>query len=444
MNIINNVSFEFFIYLKKDLLRDSTTTKRNTTINDLNIDCKILIVERLSFTDLVAVADVSSTFSIAAANVFKRTFANFPIRFVTPERQIDADHRDKMIIISRLETIKSVLAHFGHLISHLELNKIYGKFEGHQTTLISQLINLHCSDTLKQLSLTIEVFGNEFFDSTTKPFEKVEQLTIRGDYITLGNGRLSLNELFPKMIKLKMYAKVRDSNCIDDTFANLKNLSIFNGKRRENGQGMPFYLEDEDVERFILKNKQIRNLNLECKSSEFLRFISQNLPDLEALTIKFYFEDTVDPREFAFENVRYLATQHLSGRLPRGFRNLEVYRHRYSKDWRKTWMDILRNNTNVKEFELYSCRILNEEDLIEASHLIPNVVKLTLGIDAEISDDRIIEFVVNNQILKTIRLNRVRPFHGLAERMEREIGDEWDIFVDDRYVLDLNRKENVE
>lgn len=438
---IINVSIEFFIR-KKDSLRDSATAKRRSkTINDLDIDCKILIFERLAFFDLVAVAKVSSSFSTSAASVFKRSFANVPIRFETPDREHDDDHRGTFIVISRLETIQSVLVHFGRFISHLELHKPGGVFEGHQIKLISQLINSYCSDSLKRLTLYIEAFGSTFFESLTKPFEKVDHLKIQGDYYNpFGNGKLNLKQLFPKMTKLDMFAKVRNPNCIDETFANVTQFSVLNEKRVN--KGMPFYLDDQDVKRFILKNPQIRNLSVECRSSQFLWFISQNLPNLEALEIKSYFEDTVDPRDFAFENVRYLTTQHLAGRLPNGFRNLEVFKYRFSKEWRKPWKDILRNNSNLREFELYSSRLIDEADLNEISQLIPNVVKLSLGIGAEISDDRIIEFVTNNQVLRTIRLNRVRVFHELAERMEGEIGDQWHIFVDDRYVLYLNRKEN--
>lgn len=424
----------------KDLLRGSITAKRNTTFNDLNFDCMLLIVEQLNFTDLVAVAEIGSSFSTAAANVFKQHFANIPICFETPDRPTN-NHDEispKKIVISRSETIKKVLTYFGHLISNLELYKTRGESERPQILLISELINLHCSDTLKRFTLNVDVFGDAFFESITKPFVKLEYLMMRGVYHNV----IFPTKLFPSITKLKMHAKVTDSYFINGTFANLTHFSVINEKRRANENGMPFYLEDEDVKRFILKNPQIRSLSLECKSSKFLWFISQNLPDLEALTIKFYFEDTVDPREFAFENVRYLATQHLSGRLPRGFRNLEVYKHRFSKDWRNTWMDVLRNNTNIKEFELYSSRLLDEEELIEISQLIPNVVKITLGIGQVVPDDRIIEFVANNQVLKTIRLNRVREFNELAERMEQEIGDQWHISVDDRYVLYLHRKEN--
>lgn len=381
---------------------------------------------------------------MAAEDVYNRTLANVPIRFVTPDRKIDYQYpKVDTIEIANFDTIKSVLIHFGRLITKLELDARQGKLDKkrteEQTKFISNLINLHCSETLKELTLLIVIDGFDVFDNFVKPFDKIEYLLLWGDFQTLGNKYLGLNELFPAMNNLVLRAKITDSKGIDTHFPNLRHISVTNFPKGKNER----YLDDDDIKRFISKNQQIQNITLTCESTELLWFISENMPQLNELFISFFTGDPEDQRDYAFENVRSLTIEHFRGRLPNGFRKLEVFKMLYSSDSWRSWKDLLRNNTNLRHLDTYQSLSFGENELDELTQLIPNVETLRIPIHAELSDDSIINFIKANEKLKKVHFNRVRVFSETAARLQQEIGHEWHIFVDDRYRMYLDRRDEV-
>lgn len=411
-------------------------SRHHKTFDDLNDDCKLLILEQLSVYDLFTVAELSSSFSKAAVNVYNRTLAKVPIRFIaTRNPGMHAPYPQlKYIAITDFNSTKSILKHFGSVISKLEFyaNRNHGSF-------ISNLINLHCSDTLKELN--IETFDCEIFDNFVKPFKKVKRLIIEHAHRTLRNEHLEFNEQFPALENLELRAMVCNSSDIVVHFPNLRRFHVLNKPKRQNGQHVMAYLNDDDVKRFILKNPKIQSISLRCDTNDFLWFISENLPQLNELTLNDFNGDPGDQREFAFENVRSLKTDNLRGHLPNGFRDLEVLKMHNSVDWQASCLDLLEKNKDLKQLEIMQTIYRNAVDLNLLIGLIPNVVTLELHISYGVSDNSIVNFIEANEMLEKVFFYRSKTFEETAAYLEETIGNEWDIFVENQFCLYLNRKE---
>lgn len=112
---------------------------------------------------------------------------------------------------------------------------------------------------------------------TSKPFTVLEDLKIKGEYITMANSTLSFAELYPAIRQLDMHAqKTIDKECIVQTIKQLEHLTLLSKFTN---------VLESDYEKMLKHNSHIQNLELFYSSPKFLNMVNDILPSIKKLAI---------------------------------------------------------------------------------------------------------------------------------------------------------------
>lgn len=421
-------------------------TKENHSkahIHDLDMDCLMLIFEELEIVELLAIAEASPVLSYAAAEIYRRNFSKKSVRFVTPYNEAsDIRISDQIINIRNLVTAVRIVKHFGHLISHLEITQYGRNCRGGDKLMINNLINYYCSESLTQL--TLDINEADFFDCMNKPFINIKDLSIEGDFKSLNSKSFQFNELFPAIKSLNLRSpSILDTSCIDRKFHHLQKLSVSRVNHKYSK-----HLAEDDIKKLILKNPQIQNLTLEYESRSYLRFISENLLQLETLKLAFYDElKSNDKEEIRFENVKYFEMENcfdISAPKNVTMNKLEEFKTGTYSTSGYAWMDLIEKSANLKKLHIDGCALDNQE--FETFARIPtNAVEIFAKLAPGVSYSSIIILAKNNQELRKIHLKKTHlGFHIInMTQLRQELADNWDISESNSHI-ELTRKQNVQ
>lgn len=373
--MINKNSLEiipFFLFKQISLGNDLNQLNNQTGLKfvDLNEDVQILVLENLDFDDLLSFSETSQYFSALAKTIFNRKFSH---KFVEMKSESACYPDDAgRIYLRDEEKTRRVLGQFSSSIYKLKVN--YGESYDLEETIaeaMSKLINLHCADTLTEI--TINDKYNLFFGQITKPFTSVESVELNGDFKNVSSGVLNFDEIFPAMKILSLsISKLRRINQIFLNFPNFVELRVH------------FYdwyheriLGESDFEQILKMNPQIRSLKMHSPSENVLRIANKLLPNLEILRIEpsWYDEIFNSGPKISFKNVKILElkptdnTMHIDGFLEGiEFKNLEELHAMLLQEvvefsW---WISFIEKNKHLKKFHS-----------IEGCVFDNNIVKLT-------------------------------------------------------------------
>lgn len=222
----------------KNLTKNSNDFQSNEVKNkmkfiDLNVDCLLLILERLDFAELLNVAEINDEFSTLAADVFRRQYSQFQIVirevFPLPDNstellnvagmEIDMETIDRVNkdlwrhvkeppIVSKFENsnqielktgdqILNTFKHFGHAIKRFRSNVCLGNGRC-QTELIGRLINKYGVESLTDLFIV--KIAETFLKHIEKPLINVNSLSFQGNDNSVDCRNIRLKELFPAVL----------------------------------------------------------------------------------------------------------------------------------------------------------------------------------------------------------------------------------------------------
>ncbi|XP_055306348.1 uncharacterized protein LOC129570676 isoform X1 [Sitodiplosis mosellana] len=308
--------------------------------------------------------------------------------------------------------------------------------------LVSDLINLHCGDTLTELNLALFEPYHDFFDSLNNPFKKVENLTLNGYVKTLDSPSLTFDQLFPVMKNLSfdIKANVLMISNIDHEFANLKHLSLSVLLSYDFGPRM-----HDCLKTLIGKNPQIQSLTLVYSKRDLMKFIAENLPKLEHLKLLWKYDyDEPNAYDIHFDHVKTLSVQYLEKvfgeretNAPRNlhFNNIEELETESFNGRSETWLDLVERSTKSKKLSIEK-GALYDSTFVHLISIAPNLVEFSARVRNRLRDYKMVDFIRSHAQLEKVHWSRTIGFQESVEPLRREIGDQWTIeTVGSQYIF---------
>lgn len=349
---------------------------------------------------------------------------------------------DDEVIINHFGAVSKILQQFGHEITRLRFNCTTFDGLAPPSSEIGRQINEYCSDSLIQF----DVVNNDksFFNKMSKPFRKVESVSIAGGFNVFDSETLAFEELFPAMRKLALNKlEISDGMVAARRFPNLEEffaiMTGYEGDFRQN-----------HAEALIILNQQIRRLSFDYGSRSFLKFISKHLPHLDTLSIDNYYDFTLlDLSPIVFKNVKNLTIIACNKRsVPDNihFPNLIEF-SAYIDSWSgDKWIGIVHFMAkNIKTFRKlkiwnnnYANDFLQDDQLEKLSEYTLDLDEVHLKLDKNVNDDTIAKFVATNAKIKQIFLSRADPpnsFRNFIELIREKSKDKWNIIEFDGDIL---------
>lgn len=350
---------------------------------------------------------------------------------------------NNIIKMRQFSIILRVLKQFGNLITHLSIfysssNKL--SMGVPSINKISESINLHCSNTLEHF----EIFSQHetFFDEMVTPFVKVKKLSIHGKFNNLRSDTLGLPELFPAVRLLRIeHIDIRDTSGIDHMadheYPHMDQLQI-EISRYSN----PSRFTEENAFKLLKKNPQIRHLELDKTSRTFLLTANEVLPLLESLRLVHYFPFHGESKQtFIFENVKNFSIAESCESAPQyvEFRNLIEYHTEnlfgllYNK-----WVQLVEKSPHLQKLFVNN---VNDEYLLKITAIDLNLIEVNFGLETDVSDETIVNFIRKNERSKKIHFTRnemQNTFKGVAVILHEQFADKW-IIKETKFSLFLER-----
>lgn len=283
----SNISSPFFF--SEQTQSNDDVQNEKLSFADLNADCQILIVEHLDAIDLLSFADAINTKLFAIEYVFRRRYETKVVTIEAPyiaSPPVVHEIGDRIEIYG-LPIISRFFRHFGHAIKFVQITLNDKYFSENEIFTILKSVNLHCSKTLNVFTL---LNGNSFkisLEAFEKPFEHVTNVSIGGELDSLGNSNFTFNEIFPAMnsLSMKYLVELHNKSSLEQRFPHLKTLRaliwVYNFDIK-----MKF--DENSCKQIIENNQQIQNLNFIGATRSLLKFVAENLPQLEHLDLQNY------------------------------------------------------------------------------------------------------------------------------------------------------------
>lgn len=393
----------------------------------MNTDCHLLILEQLDIDSLIAIGHANRHFSNLAAAVLRRRFNNKFIVFsisTSPDEQANqVSDTDGIIKIQNLGTMLKTLKYFGDFISKLEI--VFDSIDPLENRVhqIYQFTNVYCSERLAQLHLANA--PNGFFDNFRKPFKRLENVSLSGDFDKLSNENKNLSEIFIALRSLTLNTySILDSNWIEQVYPHLEYLNLLVYKSNGNAPGR---LTKSKIERLLENNKQIRILALEDASPELLRIVAKNLPNLEKLELKL-FEAFDDEDEIHFKHLKFLNTKLSSHSVPTiiDLENLEELETDAFPGGCQRWMEFVEEHEHLKRLTVDHYYI-NDSEILRLAQANSNLTEMSLWCENDVKSKNLIKLIENNQHLRKMHLKLRSKGHPklLGDALEGQLNDEW-------------------
>lgn len=293
---------------------------------DVDDDSLFIIFDYLKTTEVMILSKIPQ-FSPVVTMVLRQRFHKLTIVIKGADVQ-NFNHVSKQykcvgitettdsISIERFRTAAAVLRTFGYLIKNLGIKPFHGWSEKNVEH-IFELINLHCSETVKMISFH-ESLDENVFNKLTVPFKAVEkvELMCRSNNEILLSSEIGFSRIFPALRHLYMDSynilDSPDANTTDYVMPHLEYLHRTFGTMGED------HLDGTLFGNIIKNNPQISNIFLKNCNAKFLEFLSLHAPNLEYLKFQyFYHEHDDDYTNIRFDKLKKIKA--LGYSLPRPF-----------------------------------------------------------------------------------------------------------------------------
>lgn len=382
MNGVNGVK-RFAEKFKHKLQNDPC--ENQTTLFNMNIDCKFLIFEQLNFESLLNIAQANKEFAISAVNVFRRKFSDKMIVIECHEDNLpkqntgwsfniwDTFHGTKTVQkisyfisedqlkIQDYKMILNTLRIFGGEIKRLKI--VYNGVDVIKSKVITWAINKYCADSLIELKL------DECFDSVLnymlKPFKKVKNIIFLKSFRGMSSYKaLPMNELFPQVQHLSLFLTTFSSHYPICYLPQLQHLNLHISSEYEN-----------NTVNFIQINPHIRSIDLRSPTSKILDSVNRVLLNLENITISLY---TAEDNTMHFDSVtKFKAEDSVFYPGNVTFSQLhELSMNCYGEKCDR-WIDFLKKHRNISRFHIDHSN-MNDDQFNRITDL-PNLIEMTIS-----------------------------------------------------------------
>lgn len=408
-------------------------------LNDLNIDCLLMIFEKLDFLSLLIMSEMSENTRVAAADIYRRKFSHLAIAYrrVFWGRELYvSDH----IEIPNWHWASRVIRSFGEFILKFEIH--FGGNETHITEDVFELVHRRCK-SLKYLDL--ETVTEHALNRISEPFVSVENVKLHINYTHTENQALSFKEMFPNMQSLKLdFRDGYKNTSVIDHYPHLKHFGVdmysFDGVRAE------------IIQKIVELNPQIRSMYMKDTKYWFLRFIGKKLVDLERLEVRSEYGPRYPWNEtVAFPKVTSLtvySSENIAKMTFERIRYLELTCYEISShDWAKFMKrhpTLTHFNGTLNSFDKDDHRLCASISTI--AETMPNLEFAIIVEKLEVPNgiENIRHFLQTSDKLQTLELifkSKVRPHPRLGELRNR-IQDNWQVTGTPKGCL-IQRKNEV-
>lgn len=363
------------------------------------VECQLLIMEEFELFDLINAAAINEHFQLSVADVFRRKYTKKTVDLCLPFAQQKKElmhDLDKKLQIEDYNLMLSIPMYFGHTIKDLEIN--YENFETYQANQINNYMNAFCSESLTQLLLKNCKLNS--LDVIRKPFKNVENVTFTGGFEKLTYVDLKLNEIFPNLHRLDLaYAKVADPEFINREFPYLQHFTV--SFMHSDG------FAEQHIEKFVKKNPQTRGLQLMNSSYMFLKFLSENLKQLDQLELIWTIKNRVNyfGGDIHFKNVKKLMikTDHQDYPEKLVFDELEELRIDCFNQLNDEWINFIVKSQILRYF-CHPFSTLDDQQLLKLDEHLPDLVEFSTSLAPNTLVKTIVRFVQNCKQLKKLFL----------------------------------------
>lgn len=352
-------------------------------LSDINYDCMLMILEKLDLISLLSVASVNKAYSSDAATVFRNKFSNLRFLIETPRSNDDPFQADfQQIRIHDDEVAVLLLKRFGSEILNLEIN--YRSVDKtHEVEKFVGLVNQYCPNLID-----FTVFSRSLltFKEVKKPFTNVVASKLVAGNIRIQSDQFTLTKMFPNLHKIILFVNGKmDDQVTSLQFPHLESLEL---------------IGEVDVE-MINSNRQIRSLVLNSVKSSYIKYLSENMPNLESLNVKAIFVDYAG--DIHFRNIKsFRMIMALQGQLGKiTYENLEEYE--CCTDYLDCYSTI-RDNPNLKKLRFSTMNSIRDEQLALITRLLPKLEDVDF-LCAWVTLDAVIRFLEENKFLTKLHLD---------------------------------------
>lgn len=392
--------------------------------------------------DLLNITKVHSTFVQPAIWSF-RHFQAYKIieisgRYFPASKGQNQQHNirqgDALILIYSYEMTLEILNTFGTAIEKLDLD--YQNMHPNELADIQRIIREKCAINLKHFGVSTN--QPNYIDLIPSIFPNVESVSFMWIQLDID---INLNEKFPNMRSLHLSSVLSENgNIIDHHFPHLNKISFH---LRNNVIG----LNETHIERMLQKNAQIKSVNCKNPSQNFLQFLHENLPNMEALEVedetkKIFSQNN---RVIHFANVKQF-TLHMDHRFfrdPEQFPftfgdKLEEFKLIWCCDlFGSKWIEFFDRFANTPKLSIqFPGRCVEYPNLTELN--FSNVHELRLiYIDLGVFR-KIFKHIKQQQQLEMIHVIGIEPNDHLAIR--NEINSDWEMDV----LVNANRDDKID
>lgn len=398
---------------------------------DLNEDCQLHIIEQLPLSALISLAETNKQLSYLVVDVFRRKFGKTKMGFRTLflDAPVIYNQTEGPIQIQAYETVLKVLSYFGPAIENLKI-QYYGS-DDKTHSIINQLMNSQCSNTLEELDM--DSGKSVFFEDFTKPFKNLKNITVSGEFEWFGSEHFCFNEIFPTVSRLSLeLVKIYDMSCFDREMPNLKHLEISFCIYYA-----PGCFRDEDIEKFLKKNQQIRKLKLSYLTRNMLKIIANELPNLESFQIEGYNEDDRDATasevnsKIHFDKLKSFSIKTSSKSLPSNLSFAKLIEFQTDTNPRgcSKWIEFVEKNKYLKKYEVLG-HFLENREVLRLAEANLNLVEAIIRCESDVEFETIAKFIKNTKQLEKLQLTFVysvqkESLDKMFELLRERFNDQW-------------------
>lgn len=426
---------------------DIAIPKTQFKFMDLNLDCQMLIMEQVDIFSLISLFETNKHFHALAIDIFQRKFSKKTLKYVTSfggvteiDRSTPASLNsiftrrfgvlspdDSIITINHFETFLKALKYFGHMISALKFKM--SQYDPNRNEM-KEIIKDHDWSTL--IRLEIDSDDEQLFNYFTKPFANVEHLSLAGHFDRLNNSAFSLNELFPAIRSLSFGdIEVTNPNSIACEFQHLKDLQLIIDDH-EDLERIP----EVEFQNLIKKNAQIESMQIDHGDIQFLKFVSDELKNLEILTLLWYNEYYPNGiTNVHFENVKKFTIYNYSPNYIT-FRNLVELETNLDPLYLPKWNEYVRANHNLQKL-LWTGLYMRRDEFMNLVSENSNLVEIYVVCQADVDYVAIVDMLNKCNKLEKLHLDFVNftefeePLYHLKEILRENLRGKW--IINDGY-----------
>lgn len=343
-------------------------------------DIQVLIVENLDVVDLLSFAEALNTTSYAIDYALRRRFQAKSVQIYSPadEPVPSVEENDNVIRIQDYSSVLRFLTDFGHSMNDIRITLNYASLSANQVATILQLINTHCSKSLKTFGIGVVnsdmpfgVFSSRrysvSFNAFTQPFENVKSVILSSYTVdNLDSSTLNFQELFPGMRSLHLTSTfiLRNFSSLETLkFPHLKSLSS-NIAMRNTGEREEKQFDETICRNLIRNNPQIERLTSQYVTRGLLEFIANELPQLNYLRLGYYREDAVS-NAICFENLEtFIQELSMSHTMPGLISFGKLHTLRVDGYWSEIddsrWVEVVRQQNTLKNLDVMGLPTLSD------------------------------------------------------------------------------------